>query len=160
MQQQLAHQLTQNVKLLQKAALWHNGKVLIVKRSSDSVTRPDKWDLPGGNSEWPITATENLRDLHVADLQREVFEETGIEITSEQVTKCVYIGTYFDFDKDMYSLILGWKVELPDDFSPASILLSDEHQDFGWMTAEEFDQYDFGFAGETKGFIREIIVGS
>ena len=96
----------------------------------------------------------------MADLQREVFEETGIEITSEQVTKCVYIGTYFDFDKDMYSLILGWKVELPEDFSAASILLSDEHQDFGWMTADEFDQYDFGFAGETKGFIREIIVGS
>lgn len=157
--EKLPHQLTQNVKLLQKAALWHDGKVLILQRSSDSATRPEKWDLPGGNSEWPIDATENLRDLHVDDLMREVFEETGIELKKEQVKKCVYIGTYFDFDREVYSLILGWRVELDRDFREEDVLISDEHKDFTWITAEEFGEYDFGFAGGKDGFIKEIVVG-
>jgi len=168
----IPHQLTQNVKLLQKAALWHNGKVLILKRSSDSSSRPDQWDLPGGNSEWPVDAHGQrvmpglisgekeglLRDMHKDDVVREVFEETGIELQREDVKKCVHIGTFFDGQKQVFSIILGWEIKLGGEFTEDSVLLSDEHSDFKWIKKDELGKYDFGFAGEENGFIRNIIV--
>ncbi len=168
----IPHQLTKNVKLLQKAALWHNDKFLILKRSSDSTSRPDQWDLPGGNSEWPVgadgksalpgslgTAEAGLvRDLHKDDVVREVFEETGIELQRSDVQKCVHIGTFFEGTKQVFSIILGWEIKLPENFKEDSVLLSEEHSDFAWIKKEEFENYDFGFAGEENGFIRKIIV--
>lgn len=174
----IPHQLTKNVKLLQKAALWHNGKVLILKRSSDSKSRPNQWDLPGGNSEWPVgdglhagvsgmgkpelrsgEKSEDgfIRDLHKDDVVREVFEETGIELKREDVKKCVHIGTFFDGQKQVFSIILGWEVKLAEDFREDSVLLSDEHSDLAWMRKDESGEFDFGFAGDEGGFIRSIL---
>jgi 8-oxo-dGTP pyrophosphatase MutT (NUDIX family) len=152
----LPHQLTKNVKLLQKVLLVHNGKFLIMRRSPDSATRPDQWDLPGGNSEWPQTS-ETLQDPHKADLVREVEEETGIEISEDDVKENVYIGTYFDAAKQMYSVVLGWKIVLPDDFLEYSVAMSDEHYEFTWLEKEDFDQFDFGFAGGKDGFITKMV---
>lgn len=136
--------LTQNVKFVQKVGLVHEGKVLLVKRSLDSATRPGAWDLPGGNAEWP-EATETVRDVHVRDVIREVAEETSVTITTEQLPEenMVLFFTYFEPEKQLYSFGAGWYVALDASFDPGSIVLSNEHTEYAWVTLEELDAYDF-----------------
>lgn len=138
-------QLTQNVKFVQKAALVHEGRVLLVKRSMGAATRPGAWDLPGGNAEWP-TITEPARDLHVQDIIREIMEETGVSISADQLPEenMVLFFTYFEPEKQLYSFGAGWHVALAADFDSGSIALSDEHTEYAWVSVEELDAYDFG----------------
>lgn len=196
------HQLTENVKLLQKVVVWQGEKFLILQRSADSATRPKCWDLPGGNVEWPASSVD-IQDSHLADLAREVKEETGLIIdiiesndlqnlknypprhheldsgsqnadrdagidqdkrdidmnhvrNSYRLSSC-YVGSYFESKKQIYTIIIGWQYRLSASTELPKIELSDEHQNFAWIKPTDFDQYDFGFAGEKGGFIREII---
>jgi len=169
------HQLTNQVKLLQKALLVCDEEFLILKRSADSLTRPNNWDLPGGNSEWPVDATPiqsaavtlspskgrqalddtNYINLHQADLIREIKEETGVVVNSNQIGyQPIYFGTYFENQKQVYSIIVGWKVSLP---AKPIIKISSEHREFQWIKPSEFDHFEFGFAGKKSGFIRQIV---
>lgn len=150
------NQLTDNVKLLQKAALIHQGKVLLLKRSADSKTRPNAWDLPGGNSEWP-TLTEPTENPHVADIVREIREETALEIDPGKFNdeSLVMFMTFFEAETQRYSVICGWRVELPDDFDPAAVKISNEHTEQMWVTLDELDGLDFG---EPMGaYVKKII---
>lgn len=154
-----AHRLTENVKLLQKVIIICAGKILLLRRSSESSSRPLLWDLPGGNAEWP-TATENIQNPHTKDVTREVFEETGIELLPETLRQSVYVGSYFEAERQMYTLIIGWKVKVSQEFQPQDVLLSDEHTEFVWVEKADALKYDFGFAGENKGFIRQMILNA
>jgi 8-oxo-dGTP pyrophosphatase MutT (NUDIX family) len=148
----IPHQLTDNMKLLQKAVLIYDGKCLILKRSEDEKSRPGKWDLPGGNAEWP-TSKKDIQDYHIEEILREIHEETGIIINDFSLESC-YVGTYYKADSDVFTVILGWTAQLsqlPD------VKISHEHTEFAWMALEEGSQYDFGFAGEKGGFIRTMI---
>ncbi len=170
------HQLTENVKLLQKVVIWYRDDFLILQRSAASLTRPNCWDLPGGNVEWP-SSTIDLKDVHLIELTREVEEETGLTIASpkvdyhqnnidqvgrpgshnHQALKNCYFGTYFESDRQVYTIIVGWQYRLPNSTNLPKVELSFEHQNFAWIKTGDFDQYDFGFAGEKGGFIREMV---
>lgn len=149
--------LQKNVKLLQKAVLIHDGKFLILQRNEQAKSRPLCWDLPGGNSEWPENVTENLENLHQKDVAREILEETGITVFDEHFTfeNMVLFRTFFEAESEVYSIITGWKVELPDDFERSQVQLSDEHINHKWVTFDELNEYDFG---NKKGeFIKDVI---
>lgn len=148
----IPHQLTENVKILQKVVLVHDGKCLVLKRASDAKSRPEKWDLPGGNMEWP-DEKKDQKDYHIAELLREIVEETGIIVNDYDVENC-YVGTYFKADDEMMTMILGWKVNL---FQIPEVKISSEHTEYAWMALHEGPNYDFGFAGERGGFIRSMI---
>lgn len=150
------HQLTENVKLLQKTTIIVEDKILILKRSAGDGYRAEKWDLPGGNVEWP-DADEDKRDLHQEEIVREVQEETGISLLPNQFQAPVYMGTYFEKEKELYTIIVGWSVRLTE--RPA-VNISPEHSEFTWISLDELDLYDFGFAGEKEGFIRRTIEAS
>lgn len=153
----LTHQLTENVKVLHKVALVCGQQVLILKRSETEYSRPGLWDLPGGNATWPQTDSGNIAErLHQADILREVGEETSIDLAfaADQLEMPVYANTYFEPDSKVYTVVLGWSVQV--DRQP-SVVLSDEHSQFAWITWAQFDEYDFGFAGEQDGFIRQIV---
>jgi 8-oxo-dGTP diphosphatase len=49
-----------------------DGKILILKRSTDSKTNPGKWELPGGK----VNQDESFDHA----LIREVYEETNLKI--------------------------------------------------------------------------------
>ena len=149
--------LQKNVKLLQKAVLIHDGKFLILQRNEKAKSRPLCWDLPGGNSEWPENVTENLENLHQKDVAREILEETGITVFDEHFTfeNMVLFRTFFEAESEVYSIITGWKVELPDDFERSLVQLSDEHINHKWVIFDELNEYDFG---NKKGeFIKDVI---
>jgi 8-oxo-dGTP diphosphatase len=148
----LSHQLTENVKVLQKAVLVHDGKCLILKRSEDAKSRPGKWDLPGGNMEWP-TEKKDQQDFHVAELLREIVEETGVIVNDFDMENC-YVGTHYNSNEDIVTVILGWKVPL---HQIPEVKISTEHTEYAWMALHEGPNYDFGFAGEKGRFIRSMI---
>jgi 8-oxo-dGTP pyrophosphatase MutT (NUDIX family) len=155
----IQHQLTENTKLLQKVILRHGGKFLILRRDGDSSSRPLAWDLPGGNSEWPETL-ENIGGLHKKDASREVLEETGIEINPSKfsIGNLVSFRTFFEAQKQIFSVIVGWKIDLSNDFDEEIIKISDEHVDYKWITSDELEDYDFG--GVKGEFIIEMIKNS
>lgn len=148
------HQLTQDVKLLQKVVVVHKGRVLLLQRDGNAATRPNKWDLPGGNSEWPSEDKLGGRGLHQEDVAREIKEETGITVTAGHFTldKMIYFDTTF-FD-DVFTILTGWMVELPHDFDTDSVELSQEHTAFEWVSFNEAREYDFDYG---KNFIVPMI---
>lgn len=146
--------LTDQVKLLQKVAIIHQGKLLIMKRSEDATHRPGAWDLPGGNAEWP-EANQSVANLHRQDVAREILEETGLVVEADHFTdeNLVHFMTFFDADQQLYAVICGWKVVLTAE--SADIILSDEHTEFAWITLADLANYDLA---EPKGtFIKHII---
>lgn len=155
MNDMMRHQLTEEVKLLQKVVIVHGEKVLILKRSSESTSRPNKWDLPGGNAEWP-SALKDIHNPHYADVTREVFEETGIACEAQELN-IISVESHFDAENQIYTVILGFSVQLPSDMQENDVLLSDEHTDFAWVTKGQLSDFDFGFAGAPDGFIFQMI---
>lgn len=151
------HQLTPNVKLLQKITLEHQGKALIVRRDANSFSRPNCWDLPGGNSEWPSDITEPTSNLHQRDASREVFEETGIHVDPEGFTQenLKYLETFFDPEKQVFTVLLGWLIQLPEDFNPNSVQLSEEHVEYLWVDPVSAGEFDFG--GKRGEFLSRIL---
>ncbi len=155
------HRLTESVKLLQKAVLVHEGKILILKRAENSATRANQWDLPGGNSEWPTEKIGVIRDMHLVDLKREIIEETGITAEAFATAPAlVSFETCFEAEKNMYTIIVGWKITIIDAFIQESVVLSDEHSEYQWINMHDISTFDFGFAGGGEGFISRIIANS
>ena len=163
----IPHQLTNNVKLLQKVVLWQGEKFLILQRSDFAPTRPNCWDLPGGNVEWPASSVD-VQGSHLVELAREVKEETGLVINvddrqnnvDQQKLKSCFVGSYYESKGQIYTIIIGWQYRLPESTELPNVKLSSEHQNFAWIQPEDFDQYEFGFAGEKGGFIREMVRSS
>lgn len=153
------HQLTDNVKLLQKAAIIRQQdslEVLLLKRSANAKSRPNCWDLPGGNSEWPETNQLSAANLHVDDLKREILEETNLSVSGETLTldSLTHFSTYFDGDKQVFTIICGWLLKyLSTDQN--IIKISDEHQEYAWVKEADLNDYDFG--GVKGAFVLDII---
>ncbi|NCN06795.1 MAG: NUDIX domain-containing protein [Candidatus Pacebacteria bacterium] len=147
------HQLTETVKILQKAALVADKQILILKRADNAKTRAGQWDLPGGNSEWP-DSNETKQGLHQEDISREILEETSISTAKSMFSQPIFFDTYFDGQNQLYTVIVGWKTQLS---HVPKVQLSSEHTEFVWVTRSEVELYDFGFAGEANGFIRQIL---
>lgn len=148
----LAHQLTQQVKLLHKVALITDDQILLLRRQPGAHSRPGLWDLPGGNSEWPelTSQTESVqKHLHIDDIVREVFEETQVVIDPITLKEPVCFDTTFEPKSDIFTILVGWKYKLPN--QPA-VQLSNEHTDFAWVRESDLHQYDVGFFGDTDGF--------
>ncbi|MDH5533171.1 MAG: NUDIX domain-containing protein [Candidatus Pacebacteria bacterium] len=155
----LPHQLTENTKLLHKVAIIHQGEVLILKRASDSNSRPDKWDLAGGNSEWPSDERQG-HGVHREDVTREIIEETGIEVSPDNFdfSALTYFDTFFDAKKQVFTIMCGWKYKLADDFDRNKVQISDEHSEVKWIDLTDVDEIDFG--GIKGEFVKKIILAS
>lgn len=145
MAQRAPHQLTPDVKLLNKVVLVHAGSVLLLKRDGNSATRPLQWDLPGGNSEWPTAEDEIILGLHREDTAREVREETGITVLPDHFTLDTMVFFETRFQNKVFSIITGWVVELPSDFDRDSVVISHEHIEYEWVAFDTAREYDFGY---------------
>jgi 8-oxo-dGTP pyrophosphatase MutT (NUDIX family) len=152
--------LTEKVKFLQKAALIYGDKILVLKRSMDAGSRPGAWDLPGGNAEWPVGLTENKLDLHQLDIAREIQEEIGLAIPPANFThdKLVLFKTFFEPARNRYDFICGWAVLAENELDPSSVVISDEHSEYRWVTEAEALELDFD--EPTGTFVKEIIISA
>ena len=107
------------------------GQVLILHPSAIDLNR--NWHLPGGirddNNE-PIEKTA----------EREVLEETGIDLAKSLPT-VFKVGewTAVDHGEPVKILAIFYTYVLP---SRPAIKLSDEHDDFAWIDAANYKQYE------------------
>lgn len=156
----MKQQLTEKVKFLHKVAIVRvnqgQKEALILRRSSDSISRPNAWDLPGGNAEWPAMEQENTANLHQLDIAREVKEESNLLVEPHlfDFAHLIYFASYFEADKNVYSINCGWYLDFSES-DQAEIKISREHQEFAWLNLDDLDSYDFG--GDRGQFVKNIL---
>ena len=115
-----------DIKFLQKAIILHpdrDKKFLALKRSADSFSRPNDWDLPGGNV--------LFADLHEDSLRKEIREEAGLEVGDFTPVQVI---TSYDAIENIYRIFNGFVCRA----TTAEITLSEEHVEYRWLTKEEF----------------------
>lgn len=101
-----------------------NDKFLLLIRNSDDKSRPGDYDIPGGS----------LKNGETYDigLQREVKEETGLEIVNVEP---ILIKTSYSETDDKYFIYIGFVATAVND----SVLINkEEHSDYKWITLQEF----------------------
>ncbi len=105
-------------------ALFHNEKLLVVKRTADKKFKPNDWEIPGGKVEYgedPISA-----------IKREFFEETGLKI---EVEKPYLTWSYFGLIPDRFCIEVDYLVTCND---VSKITLSArEHSEYKWIAKGE-----------------------
>jgi ADP-ribose pyrophosphatase YjhB (NUDIX family)/5'(3')-deoxyribonucleotidase len=94
-----------------KAVVHRNGLVLLLKNKRG-------WDLPGGH----VRQGENK----ISALMREIFEETGINVSNVQDLNMTHGNKHF----------------FTCEFLTDDIILSDEHQEYGFFNLEEVEQLE------------------
>ena len=92
-----------------------NGRCLLLKRSLSSQNNPGKWDLPGGKIEQGEAFTQALL--------REVMEETGLDVQLIGLTGSILSESV---SHNIVNVVMTGQVGNP------SVLLSPEHEEFGW----------------------------
>ena len=99
------------------ALVFHEGKLLLLQRSSNDTYLPNAWELPGGK-------VERGEDPHTA-VSRETLEETGLQCDFGQMSVFKHPS-----DQTDYHAYLGSS-------DSTKVTLSDEHQAWDWVTVEE-----------------------
>jgi len=101
------------------------GKILILKRSTDSKTNPGKWELPGGK----VDQGESFDQA----LIREVFEETQLKISLDHVVGVSEQNLHLF--RAVHIIMSGKIVE-------GELNLSSEHEGYAWVFFENLLEYE------------------
>jgi len=118
------YMFTDDIKFLQKAVVFHPDEddlFLALKRSPDSFSRPNDWDLPGGNV--------LFGELHEDSLRKEIEEETGLEVDN-----FIPVQAITNYEKGIYFLFLGFLCRA----KSREVKISAEHTEYRWVSKEEF----------------------
>jgi len=102
-----------------------DGKILILKRSTDSKTNPGKWELPGGK----VDQGESFDQA----LIREVYEETQLKISLEHV-----VGV----SEQNLHLIRAVHIIMSGKIVEGELNLSREHEGYAWVFFENLPKYE------------------
>jgi 8-oxo-dGTP pyrophosphatase MutT (NUDIX family) len=133
-----------------------DGRCLILKRDDREKAHPGKYAVPGGKLEWkdldmtkPTRMNGDIYDYEDAVeklLQRETFEEAGIEIEND----FKYINNVAFIRPDETPVVLMKFAAL---YKSGDVKLEEgSFTDFAWVDAEEVMEYDCidGIAEEVK----------
>jgi 8-oxo-dGTP diphosphatase len=112
-----------------------DGKILIIKRSSESKTNPDKWELPGGK----VDQGEPFDQA----LIREVKEETNLNISLDHV-----VGVA----EQNLTLIRAVHIILSARVEKGELSLSSEHDGYAWVYFDALPEYEL--ADWLRAFVR------
>jgi len=115
-----------DIKFLQKAIVFHSekeGLFLALKRPADALSRPNDWDLPGGNV--------LFGELHEDSLRKEIEEETNLEVGTFTPVQVI---TNYEKEKEIYYIFAGFRCQAKDE----EVKISEEHSEFRWVTREDF----------------------
>ncbi len=119
----MTNAIIQNVAM--KAAIVHDGKILLLRESAehDTNTKAGKYQFPGGRIDPGEPFFEGL--------QREVTEETGLEI---EMGDPLYIGEWFPVIKGVpHHIVAMFLICNP---KTTDVTISEEHDAFEWVDRE------------------------
>lgn len=115
-----------------------SGKFLILHRTSSAPSRPDTWDLPGGDLDFGEKAERGIL--------REVREETGLPIRNIEPYD---VESHINQEGDFW-VTIAYKATS----SSEKVVLSYEHDRFRWVTRKEFAR--LRSAKKLKRFIKNL----
>lgn len=115
-----------------------DGKILIIKRSSESRTNPDKWELPGGKVDQGEPFDQALK--------REVKEETNLTISLDHV-----VGV----SEQNLTLIRAVHIILSAKVEEGELNLSSEHDGYAWVYFDTLPEYEL--ADWLRDFVKNQI---
>jgi 8-oxo-dGTP diphosphatase len=102
-----------------------DGKILILKRSTDCKTNPGKWELPGGK----VNQDESFDHA----LIREVYEETHLKIELDHV-----VGA----SEQNLHIIRAVHIIMSGKIIEGKLTLSSEHEGYAWVLMETLPDYE------------------
>ena len=102
-----------------------SGKILIIKRSTDSKTNPGKWELPGGK----VDQGESFDQA----LLREVYEETKLKISLDHV-----VGV----SEQNLHVIRAVHIIMSGKIVGGELSISSEHEGYAWVFFEDLGDYE------------------
>ena len=115
--------------LAAKGICEHNGKILLLKIRSKSSHDAGLWEIPGGKVK--------KGEFFDAALKREYKEETGLDIEVESLYNVIQRNyTACKTNEEIRSIQLIMNVSSASD----EVIISEEHDDYGWFTKEEVMQ--------------------
>lgn len=118
-----------------KAVIGLNSKVLVLREGStyEEGTQLERWGFPGGRI--------NPGEPFLEGLQREVMEETGLEIATQAP---FYVGEWFPVIKGQPNQIVAifFACTPRSGTLETDVRLSEEHDEYRWITADEAHQLD------------------
>jgi len=115
-----------------RALIYHNDKLLILKRDTFDKYDAGLWDLPGGS----IMEGEDLRDA----IAREILEETGIGKSEIEIKDSVGVFSGEIQGKNFCSMFFSCISKTP------KIKLSSEHIEYLWINPKDVEKYQYGIA--------------
>jgi 8-oxo-dGTP diphosphatase len=124
----------------QKAiVLNREGKMLTIFRTGTAPTRPNTWDLPGGDLD--------LGEDAIASIAREITEEAGLKVTNVRPFDVESLispeGTFW--------ITIAYYAQTSDD----KVTLGYEHNDYRWVTITEF--LEINTSNRAKRFIESLL---
>lgn len=120
--------------------LVNENKVLIVRRSAAEPFLTGYYELPGGKVDFG--------DHPEQSLEREFLEEVNLKVVA---LKPYRIFTFVSDKGNRHTVEIVYFVKLDDDIK--KIKLSEEHDDFRWISVDEVDNYKI--SDEIKKNIKE-----
>ena len=133
-----------NQRVVVGGVIAYGNRVLIVQRASDEEAYPDLWEVPSGKKE-PL---EKVTDA----VLREVKEETGL---TAEIIKMVDVFNFSvekpDETRDVTQINFLLKL-----IGNSEVKLSNEHQNFAWITKDEINNYNL--SEETKSAITKAFI--
>lgn len=115
--------------LAAKGICRYNDKILLLKIRSKSSHDAGLWEIPGGKVK--------KGEFFDAALKREYKEETGLDVEVESLFNVIQRNyTSCKTNEEIRSIQLIMNVSCTTD----EVIISEEHEDYGWFTQEEISQ--------------------
>ena len=114
-----------------RVLIYHDNKLLILKRAGSDKNDASLWDVPGGK----IESSESLDDA----IKREVYEETGISESSILIDD-LYGLIFDDFDSTSKLVIAVYICQS----KTTDICLNLEHSEYKWIDPKNLSSYNLG----------------
>lgn len=126
-----------------RAIVYNDGDVLVLQNAAedDNPQARGTWEHPGGT----VEAHDNSEK---AALQREIREETGLDVDIEKRLPRIAV--------EEHGTVADCQLYLAHACS-RDVELSEEHQDYRWIPPEQFKEMDWlNYAGYTIPVLRQI----